>query len=104
MDIFLYIVVACLFILVCALIHELLKAKDDIADLEYETTAMKLEYRKEIKALKEEKLIFNNYKTLLNNRQIYIPCKAGDVLRIKGLNEKDFNMRIAKCVEDIKNV
>lgn len=54
MDTFIYIVVLCLVILVCALIHELAKAKDDIADLEYEVTQQKLEYRKEIKALKSQ--------------------------------------------------
>ncbi len=54
MDTFMYVVVLCLFILVCALIHELGKAKNDIHDLEYEVTQQKLEYRKEIKALKSQ--------------------------------------------------
>lgn len=89
MDTFVYIVVLCLVILVCALIHELSKAKDDIADLEYEVTQQKLEYRREIKNLKEEKIIYNNYKVLLDDNKI---------------PEKDFDTWIAKCVEDIKNV
>lgn len=48
----LYILVLCLLILTCALVHETGKLKDDIADLEYESTQQKLEYRKEIKTLK----------------------------------------------------
>lgn len=54
MDGLFYILVLALLILVCALIHELSKAKDDIGDLEYEITQQKLEYRREIKALKNQ--------------------------------------------------
>ena len=52
MDIFIYIVVLCLLILDCALIHENGKLKADVHDLEYEVTEIKLECRKEIKHIK----------------------------------------------------
>lgn len=51
MDGFMAVVVLCLLILVCALIHEVCKLKSDVADLEYEVTNQKLEYRGDIKRL-----------------------------------------------------
>ena len=51
MDAFAYIIILCLFILDCALIHELIKARADISDLEYEVTEQKLEYRGSIKRI-----------------------------------------------------
>lgn len=69
MDGFMTIVVLCLFILVCALIHELGKAKADICDLEYEITQQKLEYRREIKTLKNQ-LNFIKFYREAGNAQI----------------------------------
>lgn len=57
---FFYLALLCLFILVCALIHELIKAKEDIHELEREVTEIKLELRGEIKHIKG-KLAFIKY-------------------------------------------
>lgn len=57
---FIYLALLCLFILVCALIHEVVKMKEDIHELEREVTDIKLEMRGEIKRI-NGKLAFIKY-------------------------------------------
>ena len=63
MDTFIYITAACLFLMVCGLIHELLKCKNDILDLEEELTRVKIESKGGLARLDAKLSFFARCKT-----------------------------------------